>query len=295
MTADVELLEIADELYGLPLPEFTPARDARVKELKGTPLAVRGEGAEEAVDRGLGRQPARPPRHRAGRAGAHRRRGAARGPGVDVGRRAAGAQPAAASADRRRDDRCAADRPRGGHPGHRGGRRPGRGDADGRDGRRALRTRAAQRDAHHGAGQHRARPGRRGGGGGGPRGAGLRRPVARRGASGTTRPARRTRPGGGRQGGRRGHRGTRRGRGCARRGHRRPRRDRRGRRGARGARSAAPGRDRRAAQHASTSSRRRPRRPTTSSPRPRTPAPRPSPGSPPRLLLATLLRRRWRS
>lgn len=35
-----ELLEIADELYGLPLPEFTPARDARAKELKGTPLAA---------------------------------------------------------------------------------------------------------------------------------------------------------------------------------------------------------------------------------------------------------------
>ena len=30
----------ADELYGLPLPEFTPARDARAKELKGTPLAA---------------------------------------------------------------------------------------------------------------------------------------------------------------------------------------------------------------------------------------------------------------
>ncbi len=30
-----ELLEIADELYGLPLPDFTPARDAKVKELKG--------------------------------------------------------------------------------------------------------------------------------------------------------------------------------------------------------------------------------------------------------------------
>ncbi|MDF1603032.1 hypothetical protein [Nocardioides sp. YIM 152315] len=36
-----ELLEIADELYGLPLAEFTPARDARAKELKGTPLAAR--------------------------------------------------------------------------------------------------------------------------------------------------------------------------------------------------------------------------------------------------------------
>ena len=34
-----ELLDIADELYGLPLPEFTPARDARVKDLKGTDLA----------------------------------------------------------------------------------------------------------------------------------------------------------------------------------------------------------------------------------------------------------------
>jgi hypothetical protein len=34
-----ELLEIADELYGLPLPEFTPARDARAKDLKGTDLA----------------------------------------------------------------------------------------------------------------------------------------------------------------------------------------------------------------------------------------------------------------
>jgi DNA repair exonuclease SbcCD ATPase subunit len=36
-----ELLEIADGLYGLPLPEFTPARDARAKALKGTPLAPR--------------------------------------------------------------------------------------------------------------------------------------------------------------------------------------------------------------------------------------------------------------
>ena len=34
-----DLLSIADELYGLPLPEFTPARDARAKELKGTDLA----------------------------------------------------------------------------------------------------------------------------------------------------------------------------------------------------------------------------------------------------------------
>src|SRR6478735_3795205 len=35
-----ELLAIADELYGLTLPEFTPARDARAKALKGTPLAA---------------------------------------------------------------------------------------------------------------------------------------------------------------------------------------------------------------------------------------------------------------
>lgn len=35
-----ELLSIADSLYGLALPEFTPARDAKAKELKGTPLAA---------------------------------------------------------------------------------------------------------------------------------------------------------------------------------------------------------------------------------------------------------------
>jgi predicted RNase H-like nuclease (RuvC/YqgF family) len=34
-----ELLEIADDLYGLPLGDFTPARDAKAKELKGTDLA----------------------------------------------------------------------------------------------------------------------------------------------------------------------------------------------------------------------------------------------------------------
>lgn len=35
-----ELLEIADGLYALPLGDFTPARDARAKELKGTELAA---------------------------------------------------------------------------------------------------------------------------------------------------------------------------------------------------------------------------------------------------------------
>ena len=40
-----DLLQIADELYGLPLPEFTPARDARAKELgKGDKDVPRGEG-----------------------------------------------------------------------------------------------------------------------------------------------------------------------------------------------------------------------------------------------------------
>jgi len=35
-----ELLAIAEELYGLPLGEFTAARDVRARELKGTPLAT---------------------------------------------------------------------------------------------------------------------------------------------------------------------------------------------------------------------------------------------------------------
>ena len=38
--ADHELLEIADELYALRSGDFTPARDARAKELKGTDLAA---------------------------------------------------------------------------------------------------------------------------------------------------------------------------------------------------------------------------------------------------------------
>jgi DNA repair exonuclease SbcCD ATPase subunit len=35
-----DLLAIADELYALPLADFTPARDAKAKELKGTDLAA---------------------------------------------------------------------------------------------------------------------------------------------------------------------------------------------------------------------------------------------------------------
>lgn len=37
----MELLEAADRLYGLTLPEFTPARDELAKSLKGTPEAAR--------------------------------------------------------------------------------------------------------------------------------------------------------------------------------------------------------------------------------------------------------------
>ena len=35
-----DVLKIADELYSLALGDFTPARDAKAKELKGTPLAA---------------------------------------------------------------------------------------------------------------------------------------------------------------------------------------------------------------------------------------------------------------
>ena len=35
-----DLLDIADELYGLPMADFTPARDAKAKELKGSDLAA---------------------------------------------------------------------------------------------------------------------------------------------------------------------------------------------------------------------------------------------------------------
>ena len=40
MSARDDLLEVADELYALALPDFTPARDARAKDLKGTELAA---------------------------------------------------------------------------------------------------------------------------------------------------------------------------------------------------------------------------------------------------------------
>jgi hypothetical protein len=39
-TTTPDLLEVADELYGLALPEFTPTRDARAKELKASDAAL---------------------------------------------------------------------------------------------------------------------------------------------------------------------------------------------------------------------------------------------------------------
>ena len=42
-----ELLAIADDLYALPLGDFTPARDARAKELKGTDLAAPVKGLKK--------------------------------------------------------------------------------------------------------------------------------------------------------------------------------------------------------------------------------------------------------
>ena len=40
MTKSSELLDVADELYGLAPGEFTPARDAKAKELKGRDLSA---------------------------------------------------------------------------------------------------------------------------------------------------------------------------------------------------------------------------------------------------------------
>ncbi|MEI7058011.1 hypothetical protein WBG06_19450 [Nocardioides sp. CCNWLW239] len=42
-----ELLDIAAELYGLPLADFTPERDARAKALKGTPVAKSVKGLKK--------------------------------------------------------------------------------------------------------------------------------------------------------------------------------------------------------------------------------------------------------
>ena len=42
----VALLKVADELYSLPLADFTPARDARAKELKADQEAIEAEASE---------------------------------------------------------------------------------------------------------------------------------------------------------------------------------------------------------------------------------------------------------
>ena len=100
---DRRLLEIADELYALPQERFTPARDARAKELKADKdLVGRGQEAEEAVGRGVGGQPVRTPRPRAGRPGDRRRAGPARRPGGHGRRRAAGPDQAAHGSSPRR-------------------------------------------------------------------------------------------------------------------------------------------------------------------------------------------------
>ena len=97
-----ELLAIADELYALTLPDFTPARDAKAKELKGTDLAAEVKALKKPSLAGVGGQPPGAARDRAGRAGAAGRGGAARGAGVDVRRGAARADPAAARSSPRR-------------------------------------------------------------------------------------------------------------------------------------------------------------------------------------------------
>ena len=114
------LLEIADDLYALPLADFTPARDALVKEHKADKdLAAGRQGAAQGVARGLGGQPAGPPRPRPGRPGARRGRRAARGAGRPRRRTAARAHQAATPAHRLGHHHRAPDGARGGREGHR--------------------------------------------------------------------------------------------------------------------------------------------------------------------------------
>ena len=64
-----DLLEVADELYGLPLRRVHagPRRAGQGAQGADTELAAARQGAAEAVAGGLGGQPAGPPRGRAGR------------------------------------------------------------------------------------------------------------------------------------------------------------------------------------------------------------------------------------
>ena len=96
-----QLLEIADELYALPLEEFTPARDARAKELKGDKeLAAAVKKLKKPSVAAWVVNLLRTPRGRAGRPGASRSATALREAqeGMD-GAGAAGADQAAAAAD----------------------------------------------------------------------------------------------------------------------------------------------------------------------------------------------------
>ena len=134
-----DLLDIADELYGLPLADFTPARDAKAKELKGTDLAAPVKALKKptmaawVVNMLV--------RHETEQVDQVLAVGAALRDAAAVARRqgAARAHQAAASADRGRHHPGS----RGGrvarHQGHPGGRRPGRVDADRGDARPRLR------------------------------------------------------------------------------------------------------------------------------------------------------------
>ena len=187
-TAGPSLLEIADELYGLALADFTPARDARAKQLKAedAALAAQVKALRKPALGGVGGQPARAPRDRAGRPGPRRRRGPARAQAE-----LAGEELRALTRQRRQLTAAVTTRARAvaaerGPEGHRGGVRPGRGHADRRDARRGLRPGGAQRAARRAArddrrGRRRPRAGPRA-----ARGAGLRR----RGTTGAGRPAR---------------------------------------------------------------------------------------------------------
>ena len=115
-----------------------------------------------------------------------------------AGEEPARADPAAATAHGRRHG----PRPRAGGrerpEGHLRGVRPGRGDADRRDGRRGLRGRGPQRAAGGAPREHRGRGGRARRRGGGPRGARLQCQPARGPAGPADGPAgaaRRARPG----------------------------------------------------------------------------------------------------
>ena len=137
--AEAELLTIADELFGLPLGDFTPARDARAKELKADKTlsaavkALRKPSLAAWVVNLMVRRDAEQVAQVLAVGEALREAQAT----LDGGR-AARPDQAASTADRRRDVAGARGRRRRGRPGHPGGGRPGGGDPDGGDARRAA-------------------------------------------------------------------------------------------------------------------------------------------------------------